>query len=452
MTAEADDEVTRAFLARSATDASLRSVVSTAKLPPLLEARLAGGRILSRPLFARAQDLAQASADLDGCLALLTSLPQRLFDGDIRRYCRALGLDERRTEVLARFASEDPPHYGRADLYHDGEAFRLLEFNVASDLGGIDLAEINKALLLNPAFAAFARAYDLGYVDTCERLAACLRDAAASIGADRPRVALLAVDYEREVYAPLLRSFVQVLGEHGIETTIGDVRDASTRGTTPQLHGRPFNVVLRYFNVDHLLDVPGVADAAAELDAASHRGQLRWWTPLDSSLYSNKACMALLSDPRWRSAYADEEAALVDRLVPWTRAPFAAGDDFDDLLEQCLREQEQLLLKPATGSSGHGIVAGWEVSPGVWRKALEASRDQDDIVQRRVVARTEPVVDPRTGVAEPWVAAYGMYSTPHGYGGSYARVAPVGHGSMVVSFFTNDATRFAMLYSSGDRA
>jgi hypothetical protein len=452
VTRAGDGDVTERFLDRSAGDAMLRDVVTSAKLPHLLEARLGGGRILPRPLFAPAAEIERASDDLQACLELLVSLPGKLFDGDLRRYCAALGMDERRAATLTAFATEDPPHYGRADLYHDGAAFRLLEFNVASDLGGIDLAEINSALLDNPRFADFAREHRLSYVDTCERLAECLRDTARTIGSDHPRVALLAVDYEKEAYAPLLRSFVQVLGEHGVETVLGDVRDVRVGTTAPQIHGRRFNVVLRYFNIDHVLERPDVAAAAGALQAAQRRGQVRWWTPLDSSLYSNKGCMALLSDPRWRSAFSSEEAALVDRLVPWTRAPHAAGGGFDDLVRRCEADREQLLLKPATGTSAAGIVAGWETAPAVWRQALEGSRDSDAVVQRRVRARSETVVDPRSGSARQWIAAYGLYATPRGYGGGYARVAPLDQGSQVVSFFTNPDTRFAMLYASGERA
>ena len=56
-------------------------------------------------------------------------------------------MDERLAELMRLGATGHPELYGRADAYHDGTSYKLLEFNVGSELGGIDAAQVNRALL-----------------------------------------------------------------------------------------------------------------------------------------------------------------------------------------------------------------------------------------------------------------------------------------------------------------
>ena len=112
--------------------------------------------MLARPLFVDHDEITGFADDLTALSTLLTSLPARCFDGDLRRYCAALGMDERLADLMRLGATGHPELYGRADAYHDGSSYKLLEFNVGSELGGIDAAQVNRAFLDVASFRDFA--------------------------------------------------------------------------------------------------------------------------------------------------------------------------------------------------------------------------------------------------------------------------------------------------------
>lgn len=454
MTVEAPDRVTQRYLDEClASPEGLRRAAVDARLPADFTA-WAGANILARPLFFEQSVFDGMNADVAAYLELLTSLPWRLFDGDVAAYCAALSMSPRRAELLARYATKDPVRYGRADLYDDGSGYRLLEFNVASDLGGVDMIQINRALLRVPAFAEFARAHRLSYVDTAVDLARCLRDASAPVsGARRPSVGVLAATSDIPVYETLLYALAEVLRDEGLAVVVGDVADVELRSGKPAVEGQTFDVVLRYFTIDNVLEDPAAEAKVELLDRAAADGTVVWWTPLDSSLYSNKGCMAMLSDPRWRHAYSDDEIALLDHLLPWTRLlsvdAGATEDEVEELVRRCRDEQEDLVLKPLTESSGKGILAGWQTERDEWNRALDGWRDRTLIVQRRVAPRPDVVVNPHDGTLERWISALGVFHTPYGFAGGYARVA-LEDQDAIVNIYRNPEVRFAAFFSYPD--
>src|SRR5690606_26488283 len=97
---------------------------------------------------------------------------------------------------------------------------------------------------------------------------------------------------------------------------------------------------------------------------------------------------------------------------------------------------------------GAGIVAGWETGEREWRQALETV-GAGAIVQQRVIPRQEPVVDPETGSLQQWQAAWGLFVTPRGYAGTYARALPAGEAS-VIGITANPKTRTAGVFTYQD--
>ena len=174
------DAVTAGYLSESVGDSPLKTAFAELSLPPTYRAAYEDLR-LSRPLFADQDEISRFADDLAALYDLLASLPERCFDADLTRYCAALGMDERLASLMRLGATAGIELYGRADAYHDGDSFKLLEFNVGSELGGVDSAQMNRAFLALPAFAEFAARHGLEYVDTAGVLCEALRDAARPI-------------------------------------------------------------------------------------------------------------------------------------------------------------------------------------------------------------------------------------------------------------------------------
>ncbi|WP_416974242.1 hypothetical protein [Streptomyces sp. 4F14] len=455
--------VTEAYLS----DPRLAGAVHETVYPPAFQ-ECWGARMLSRPLFVDGPELGRAAADVEDLFALLVSLPGRLFGGDTARYCDALGIAPDRAALISRFAGAPgrATRYGRADLYHDGDAFKLLEFNIASDLGGTDRSQMQRALLTHPAFASFAAEHGLGHVHTGERVAAALREAALPLtgGVREPRIGLVCAPGGLAGFGHLLLAFAEMTRSLGLPLTLGELDAVTEQGGRLRLDGDPVDVVLRFFTVDDLCADPALADRAEPVFRAHEEGRAVLWTPMDSSLYSNKGALALLSDPA--TPFTDAERALTDRLLPWTRlladgpptpGP-TPGDTVTDLLSFCREHRAELLLKPLRDFGGTGVIPGWECEPDRWARLVQDRMSDAGapltglgnrwIVQRRVLPRTEPVLDAATGARSPWVAAWGLFLTPQGYAGTDVRAAPAA-ASAVVNYGSNPLTRTTGVFTVG---
>ncbi|QKW20275.1 hypothetical protein HUT16_15445 [Kitasatospora sp. NA04385] len=429
------DAITEAYNREClAPDSRLLGVTGRMRLPEKLAAAHGAGS-LPRPLFLAEREIREFTDDLRGFFGLLTTLPQRLFDGSTDAYAAAVGISPRRAALMKRLGVA-PVLHGRADLHHDGTSFKLLEFNVGTHLGGTDRAELMRLHLEDEAFRAFAEEHRLDYAHTGEQIVEVLRRLGEQVtGGAEPVVAFVEADGGLAPYLHLVLSFQEMAARLGLRVLLAEIGQVTSKDDKLYLDGTPIDVVLRYFSVNQLC-ADGRDGAEAEPFFRAHEaGKTLLYTPLDGLLFEQKTSLALLSDPRWRAAYSAEEAELIDRLLPWTRLLTAgestAGGERVDLLDHCREHRADLLLKPGNQDGGRGIVAGWTVDDRAWREALDAGRGRGWMVQRRVVPRAEPMVDPDTRELRDWHATWGMFVTPHGYGGFHIRALPAENGGIL---------------------
>ncbi|ROQ36258.1 hypothetical protein EDD98_5351 [Streptomyces sp. PanSC19] len=431
-------------------EGGLATAVARAALPPAFEEAWRA-HLLPRPWFVRASETAAFARDLEGLFDLLLSLPERLFGGDVERYAAEIGLAPALVALLRRGGSGVPAKLGRADAYHDGTSFKLLEFNLGSEVGGLDMDVLDRALLRVPEFAAFAHEHGLGHVDIAERMAAVLRDRArpALSGSSEPVIGLIEGRGGVGPYGRLMRSTQEAMAEQGLDLRIGEIGDVRARADGKlTLDGTPLDLVLRNFAASQLLDDPGGPDVAEPFFRAHEAGRTVLFTSLESGLYSHKSALALLSDPRSEHAFDAGERALIERVLPWSRALRASGPaEPVELVELCRERRERLILKPGAGYGGLDTFVGWECTDAEWRKALDLAVERGGYVaQERVVPRPEPVYDPATGAVEDWIAALGFFLTDDGYAGAHARVNRA-DGGAIVGMSSNPDTRMVGVFT-----
>ncbi|HEY0167664.1 MAG TPA: hypothetical protein VGB75_11545 [Jatrophihabitans sp.] len=417
------DPVTAEFNRRcSAGDRGLLEAMSAARLPAALVASMRG-RFLPRPMFIDKSVILGFSEQVITLFDLLVAVPDRFFGGDRERYARAVGMNPRQAAYLSQF-TDKPELYGRADLYHDGESLRLLEFNVGSALGGLDRAQISAALLEVPAFGSFAAEFELDYVNTGVRVDRALRAAAAPVCGERAPVVAFVDSHEKmATYLHLATSFQEMLAGLGIEVLLATLGDVAFTSNRVSVHGRPVDLVLRYFSIGDFVDDPDGRRVVDDLLRAEADGTVVLYTSLSGELFNNKSSLALLE--HLRDKLSEQEVALIDRVLPWTRIMSP------DLMEHCRVHRENLILKPGASFGGQGIVAGWLLDEQDWKDALAAAINDGAIVQRRVVPRGEPVLDPDTGESRDWHAVWDCFLTPEGYAGSHIRALPAGGGAVI---------------------
>lgn len=422
----------------------LRDAVSRARFPQRYF-ECYGDRLMARPFFVEETEIRQAADDLTRLFHILLGLPERLFDGDLAAYSDAVGFDPWQTGLMRRLADRPPALFGRSDLYHDGTGFKLLEFNVGSQLGGIDQSQVMPALMAVDPFRRFAEEHRLGYVHTGEQIARSLLAAAEPVArGQRPLVALVEADGALGRLMPLMLSFQEMLEGYGVDLRLAEVSQLISKDGRLNLDGVPVDVVLRYFSINQITRDPQSIEAVEQIFRAHEAGGTVLMTSMESQLYANKGCLALLSDPRLRAAFTAPEAQLLDRVLPWTRlvadTVTEAHGESVDLLDYCRANRDELILKPCNGHGGRGITVGWTCDDREWAAALDSARTDRYIVQARVRQRREPVVDPATGLLTDWVVCWSTFLTPEGYSGSHIRALP-GDQTGIINRGANAATR-----------
>jgi hypothetical protein len=434
------------YIKKCVTDTELRDAARHLALPEVY-AKSYGDLLLGRPIFVGDDEARSFGDDLVVLFEILTSIPDIAFDGSLRAYCLALGMDEQLAALMCRGATGRPPVHGRADAYHDGTSFKLLEFNIGSELGGTDAAQLNRAFLQVPAFGEFARQHALEYVDTAARVAGALVRASARVtSSGEPVVALLESTGGLAAHEHVFLAIGEAMRQHGIELRLGEIGEVAERNGKVTLHGLPVDVVLRYFVAGELA---GSASQEAALDLilrADAADKTVLFTPLEGGLFATKGSLALLRDPRLQSSLTGAQREVIDRVVPWTRL-LGGGDhgDLAELTDFCRANRETLMVKPGVGYGAVGAVIGREAGPREWDEILSGCADGDYVVQELVVPEPEPVVDPDTGAVEDWRANWGIFVDADGYAGAFVRALRPADGSVIS--YSNPGTRGGCVFS-----
>lgn len=381
------------------------------------------GDCLTRPVFLEYAEFSVLRDDLIALHAALTSLPARLFGGDVAAFARAVGMTGAQVTAIERAGGGPPTRLGRADLFRDETAFRVLELNLGSALGGLDNALLNRAFLADPAVARFVAANGLSYVDTVDVLVATLRSECAIPDGARPLIAVADWPESFPVLERQLRYSAAQLARYGLAAVACHLGQLRTAGGRVWLHGRPVDVIYRVFLIEDLLR-PGAGELAGPVLRAAERGEVALFAPMDAELYGSKGALALLSDEANRHLFSDAELAHLDRILPWTRmvrpGPVTvAGGGQADMAEYAVAERERLVLKPTSLHSGAGVILGWLTSLADWRRRVSAAMGGPFVLQRRIRPLAEPF--PAASGPRPWALWWGAFLGAPGYGGAIVR-------------------------------
>jgi hypothetical protein len=83
--------------------------------------------------------------------------------------------------------------------------------------------------------------------------------------------------------------------------------------------------------------------------------------------------------------------------------------------------QDELILKPSTGTEGSGVIPGWkDLTAQQWRAYVGSVAEPWYVLQERV--RPEPELFPgENGDLIPWKPVWGLFTSTPGYSGIYIR-------------------------------
>ena len=414
------------------------------------------GRYLSRPLFIGHAERDQLHAHLENLRTALISLPDLLFGGDLGAFARAAGAAPVQVSAILRSRSAPVTRQTRGDLYATEAGFRLMEFNMGSALGGMEIADMCRALLAHPVLAGFAKAHNLSYVDTMREQ---VNDMFVECGFAPDSFPVVAVTDWPSSYRNKLGPYMHLLAERwrelGLDAHACHAGELAARNGRVWLRDRPVDIVARMFLIEYLLESP---EAAALMDPvldAEARGEVRTFTPFDSELFGSKGALAMVSDAGNRHLFTAAEQASLDAILPWTRmvapgpATLADGRTVD-LLDYAAGHADDLVLKPTMRYGGQDVVAGWHASPAAWRQHLARASGGPYVIQRRI--RPVPELFPdENGDLVPWVTLWGPFTVVNGHGGIFARGATVDSDTPVVNVFSGASVGCCLSTEPGSR-
>ncbi|HLX46749.1 MAG TPA: hypothetical protein VKS82_00275 [Streptosporangiaceae bacterium] len=169
---------------------------------------------------------------------------------------------------------------------------------------------------------------------------------------------------------------------HGLDTVAYPLDQLSSAADGRLCAGAgPVDAVIRLFPYADQPDSTGKQALARAVTS----GRVRMHTPEATCLLMNKRVLAWLWADLGLLGEADQE--LITRHVPWTVHLAAGTTDDDAVFRQAVANRSGLVLKPANGYGGTGVLIGHTLTQPDWAAALAAAAaDGGHVLQ----AYTEP--------------------------------------------------------------
>lgn len=380
------------------------------------------------PFLVDADDHAQMRCGAEVITAGLAALPGLVF-GDLETAMRELRVQQ----AIAPFVKEDIPlsvRLARSDFLHGLDGWRMGEINLTGGVGGLTVGEYDDVVRRYPLVADFLVEHRLSNVSPLSMLVSAVTERCAGLAIDdRPAVAV--IDWQgfgddQEIEQRRIADHYQA---HGFDAVLCHHREVQYRDGRLWHGQRPIHVVHRAFLLEDLPTDP--ASAMPVLEAAADGAVVLISTFRDEWL-AGKAAFAMLYEAQHRGLLKPETSEVVASLVPptWLLASESAGrhGPWLGLAELCRRSPGELVLKPAIGSHGIGVVLGISTPErAFWSSAEQAAReDRTHVVQDFIVPGTVPFpsLDEGHMVVSPWQPLIGMFQVDGRYAGMWVRMRP----------------------------
>lgn len=339
--------------------------------------------ILTPPVLSKAEEYLLFTACRD-VLKIVLTLPERIFEGDLRRMGRWCGYPEEMLDhVLVDANATGMDVLARGDIYETADGWKLLEMNVGSNVGGMSFSTLTRLMAEQGFFAGAFSRRGIVRVDSLRLWSEFVRKIVLSNGKRRSvQVALVESSESLRDMAHTLGIMAAALSEQsGIEAFVCPPEELSYDGHGLSYRGEKVDVIYRLFDIADILsragDYENIFRSLAEREVEMPMG-------LHYKIFGNKCALALLSDPTFAHHYSPEELATITRHVPWTRVLES------EMLDVAIAQRAELVVKAAEGYGGLDVVCGCDTTDEQWRTLLSSllRSNEKHILQERLVPTT----------------------------------------------------------------
>ena len=375
---------------------------------------------------------------------LVKSIPRRVFSFDPHRISEYYHIPEDRVRYLMLGTSDKHIQglLGRGDFVFSPTGLKCIEYNATSTLGGWQLPVWEAMYLKNPLITEFINTHHLEITNRnlvsilFAHLIAITRESFP--GEDEINIAVA-------FYDPKLVESMAVHNQYLNHLYTSQLRQSSQG---QQLSGNLVFCTLNQLQItnDRLYyqnkRIHTIIDYAAgeiplRLLALFKMGNLLIFNGPVSDIVSDKLSLSLLSELEDSDLFTVEERQTIKKYIPWTRKMIPGLTTYcqeEINLEDFVRaHQEQLVIKPASGHGGEGVIIGCHTPPDQWQKLVtEAFRQHQCLVQERIVSHPFLFQWGEKGCTE-FEAVLGMFVYGSTYGGVWMRILPHTHSKGIIN-------------------
>jgi len=397
------------------------------------------------PTLVQGPTLAEMERISVGICRLIKKIPEYFFDFDAEAMSDYyhLHLDFIKHFVLnAAGRQVIEGAFGRGDFIMSLDRLWCVEFNMATNLGGIwEPMFWQRQMTAVPAIADFLRQAGLS-ARVRNTLRLMMRHIVKHAMRHIPGLSgeinvAYVVDNEALDHDEELEPLRQHLGAE-YQIALRELAPGAA-GTFficgyPDLHVQDGLVFHSAAPVHILLEVTS-GDVPTHLLRCLPRGRMTLHSGPVTYVLCNKLNLAILSEFRDCGLFNEEERELIGDHVPWTRKVMAGPAEYEgatvDLPAFILENRERLVLKKSISSSGHDVFIGPRTGPEEWKAALATAFEQKDwIVQQYVPSPPYLYQDGDVGCS-PHDVIWGLFVIDDQYAGAFLRVLPKLGGAVV---------------------
>jgi hypothetical protein len=384
----------------------------------------------------RAAGLAQAG--FDAIIAATRLVVEDHYQRDWLALAATIGMPAHQIRLLGGLDYTDRWwRIGRPDIVFVDDQPKFLELNLIASIGGLAISDLLvRCLRAWPAGQDWLAEHPLRLPDTMAVLSRQV--ARASVDPTQLTVVARWGRYEPENMPPhFYRALVGELTRCGLPTVDASIDQIDWDGRFPTLDGRRVGCLYRFFD-ENATTSPAKQRLFDQLLGHVRRGTVGLYGDFVGDAVLTKAMLARLS--QWLAEDAEQLRGLAEPVratlaaaLPWSRV-VTTGTGTDrtgqqvDLPSYLRSRRAELVLKPADGYSGAGVLVGRTVSDAQWCSAVAQAiaADQPWVVQELLETPALQAVRVWQGrlVCRPYRTVIGLFFLAGRLSGGICRAAP----------------------------
>ncbi|MGE5343535.1 MAG: amino acid adenylation domain-containing protein [Candidatus Omnitrophota bacterium] len=372
---------------------------------------------------------------------LVKSVPRRLFGDDIHAMSAYYGVPASMIETQLNGVTPDMIDnlLARGDFILTGEEvkrFKCIEFNIAGNIGGLDIPTWEARYLQVPIIREFLTKHRIT-IHNQNLVSLLFTHMTNGMTVDAPVIAVVLPGYTP--------------GEFPLETYACDVY----RELIPHQKHRTENPVVfcdyshlnvrqnaLYFKnqkIDVLLETYGGV-VPPQIMTLFREGRIRLFNGPVTGLLSSKLNIALLSENEDSPVFSSEEREIIKNHIPWTRKIVQAETMYNgkavNLIEWILTNRERFVIKAPSEFGGKDVYAGKAVSASEWEAIVSLALKQGKWLVQAYQESVPYVSMTGDRQSEPHDIIWGFYVFGGTYSGGLGRLIPRSKSRGVVNVMT----------------